>query len=323
MRPDKDLHMLPAARLLARCTIAVFALTFVTTTWPSAAAPMYGPWSEPANLGPDVNSPANDMAPAMSKNGLSLYFQSNRTGGRPDLWVSQRADLEAPWEAPINLGLPINSDFTEGGPAFSRDGHWLFFNSDRPGGVGGTDIWASWRAHTHDDFGWEPPVNLAAINTASGESTGSYFENDDVGMPLLFFSSNRPGLGPAPGGPYVSAMLVDGTYGPPALVADLDSPGDDMRPMIRFDGREILLASSRAGSLGRDLWASVRDSVFDAWEPPIKLASVVNSAANELTPFLSANGRTLIFASDRVNPNSMGGLDLYFSTRERRNGKTP
>ena len=306
----------------ARGTIVVFAFTFVSALGPMSAAPPYGDWSDPIRLGSDVNSSANDMAPALSKDGLSLYFQSNRAGGlgRTDLWVSQRADREASWGAPVRLEFPINTEFAEGGPVFSRDGHWMFFNSDRPGGSGGTDIWASWRAHTHDDFGWEQPFNLGPeINTASGESTGSYFENDDIGTPLFFFSSNRPGTGPAPGGPYVSALLADGSFSLPVLVPELDSPLDDMRPMIRFDGREILLSSGRAGSLARDLWVAVRDSVVDAWEPPSRLAAV-NSAANELTPFLSADGRMLIFASDRVDPSASGGLDLYFSTREKGKG---
>ena len=315
--------MSSAARLqdLARGTFVVFALTFVTALRPMPAAPTYGDWSEPINLGSEVNSSANDMAPALSKDGLSLYFQSNRVGGlgRTDLWVSQRADREAPWDAPVRLEFPINTEFTEGGPVFSRDGHWMFFNSDRPGGSGGTDIWASWRAHTHDDFGWRQPFNVAEINTASGESTGSYFENDHAGTPLFFFSSNRPGVGPAPGGPYVSAIFADGSFSLPVLVPELDSPLDDMRPMIRFDGREILFASNRAGSLARDLWVAVRGSVLDEWEPPSRIVAI-NTAANELTPFLSADGRTLIFASDRADPNARGGVDLYFSTREKGRG---
>ena len=190
--------------------VAAIILISIASTSPVTAAPEYSEWSAPINLGPVVNSGFNDLAPALSKDGLSLYFQSNRPSGSAgglDLWVSQRTDGDAPWGAPVNLGAAINTPFTEGGPAFSRDGHWMFFNSDRPqGGVGGTDIWVSWRAHTHDDFGWQPPVNLGpAVNSPSGDSVGSYFENEEGGTPLLFFSSNRPLMGSAPGGPYVSA----------------------------------------------------------------------------------------------------------------------
>ena len=306
--------------------VAAIILISMVSTSPVTAAPEYSEWSAPINLGPVVNSGFNDLAPALSKDGLSLYFQSNRpigSAGGLDLWVSQRTDADAPWGPPINLGSAINTPFTEGGPAFSRDGHWMFFNSDRPqGGVGGTDIWVSWRAHTHDDFGWQPPVNLGpGVNSPSGDSVGSYFENKEGDTPLLFFSSNRPLTGSAPGGPYVSPQVGEGAFGPPTLVTELDSPVDDMRPMIRFDGREILLASGRPGSAGgRDLWVSTRDTVFDLWSAPLNLGSLVNSVANELTPFLSSDGRHLFFASDRIVPEQVGVVDLYVAKRAKPGG---
>jgi hypothetical protein len=258
----------------------------------------------------------------MSKNELSLYFQSNRpigSAGGLDLWVSQRTDVDAPWGPPINLGGAINTPFTEGGPTFSRDGHWLLFNSDRPGGAGGTDMWISWRPQTHDDFGWQPAVNLGpGVNSPSGDAVGSYFENEEGGTPLLFFSSNRPLMGAAPGGPYVSAQVGEGVFGPPTLVTELDSPVDDMRPMIRFDGREIVLASSRLGGAGgRDLWVSTRETVFDLWSAPLNVGSVINSVANELTPYLSQDARYLFFASDRLVPEQVGLVDLYVAKREK------
>ena len=317
-------HLLLAA---ASGVVATVALIPIASPSSLAAAPGYSEWSGPVNLGPVVNSAFNDLGPALSKDERSLYFQSNRpTGsfGGMDLWVSRRTDVEAPWGPPINLGPVINTPFTEGGPSFSRDGHWMFFNSDRPeGGVGGTDIWVSWRPHTHDDFGWQPPVNLGPdVNSPSGDSTGSYFENEEAGMPLFFFSSNRPLMGSAPGGPYVSALVGDGSFGTPTLVTELDSPVDDMRPMIRFDGREIFLASSRMGAMGgRDLWASLRETVFDIWSPPLNLGPVINSASNELTPYLSATGRDLLFASDRIVPDRVGLVDLYATKRTRSPGR--
>ena len=118
-------------------------------------------------------------------------------------------------------GAAINPPSPESVPAFSRDGHWIIFNSDRPqGGVGGTDIWVSWRAHTHDDFGWRPAGGPGpGVNSPSGDSVGSYFENKEADTPLLFFSSNRPLMGAAPGGPYVSALAGE-EFGPPTLVTE-------------------------------------------------------------------------------------------------------
>src|SRR3989442_514022 len=77
----------------------------------------FGPWAEPVNLGPVVNSPFDDNHPAISKNGLSLYITSNRPGGVngvnlgkvAEIWVSQRARRDAPWGPPQNLGPVINT----------------------------------------------------------------------------------------------------------------------------------------------------------------------------------------------------------------------
>jgi hypothetical protein len=62
----------------------------------------FSDWSEPVNLGPVLNSQGrdfNNQHPAISKNGLSLYFVSNRPGGfgNNDIWVSQRRRIHAPW----------------------------------------------------------------------------------------------------------------------------------------------------------------------------------------------------------------------------------
>src|SRR5207244_866529 len=69
-------------------------------------------WSEPVNLGPIVNSSANDANAALSPDEHALYFVSNRTGGvgGTDIWVSRRQCLRCPWETPVNPGAPVNPD---------------------------------------------------------------------------------------------------------------------------------------------------------------------------------------------------------------------
>ena len=308
------------AALIGFAVVAI-VLTVMAAPLPIAAQPGFSDWSAPVNLGPLVNSGFNDVGPALSKDGLSLYFYSNRPGGFGglDIWVCQRARGEDTWGPPINLGPIVNTPSTEGVPSFSRDGHWMFFNSNRPGGFGSTDIWVSYREQTHDDFGWQPPVNLGpGVNSASGDSNASFFENDEAGTPLLFFGSARPG-GAGAGEIYVSA-LVGGSFGPATLVPELGSPQSDMGGTLRFDGLEFIQFSNRLGSIGSfDLWASVRKAVFDAWSTPVNLGPVVNSASNELTPHLSPDRRLLFFASDR--PGGLGAVDLYVTTREKLNGQ--
>jgi len=151
----------------------------------------FGPWSLPVNLGPVVNSPFHERRCAISKDGLSLYITSDRPGGvngpktphRNEIWVSQRASIDASWQAPVNLDAfnttPVINAVGSGtaNPNLSADGHLLFFQSGRPGGYGATDLYVSRRTNKHDDLGWQEPVNLGRlINTSYDEYSPTYFE---------------------------------------------------------------------------------------------------------------------------------------------------
>ena len=292
---------------------------------PSAHAQKYSDWSPPVSLGPVINSAFSDQGPAISKDGLSLYFHSNRPGGLGgpfDMYVSQRASVDDPWGTPTNLGPPVNTVFDEGNPALSRDGHYLFFQSIRPGGIGGIDLWVSYREHTHDDFDWQPAVNLGpGVNSAADDNGPSYFENEEGGAPQLFFGSTRSGgLGGAD--IYVSTQLADGSFGPATLVTELSSIANENRPSIRHDGLEIVFQSNRAGSLSAalDLWVATREDTADVWSTPVNLGSTINTSSIDNNANLSSDRLTLFFSSDR--PGGSGGLDLYVTTRTRLRGQS-
>jgi hypothetical protein len=304
--------MSPAIRIVG--AVICLVLVVFATSHPGAVS-KFSDWAAPTNLGSAINSSFNDFGAAISKNGLSLYFNSDRPGfGGQDIWFSQRPNENDAWGTPVNLGAVINTAVNESVPSLSRDGHWLFFTSNRPGGGGGQDIWASWRAHTHDDFGWEPPFNLGVgINSTSFDAGASYFENDEGGAPLLFFTSDRPGLGGFD--IYVSQLWPNGVFSPATLVSELSSAATDQRPSVRFDGLEIFFYSNRPGSDGNDLWVSTRNTVFEPWSTPENLGPTVNSTYADQQPFIAADRQTLFFASNR--PGGFDALDLYVTTRTK------
>jgi len=288
----------------------------------ATAAPSYSEWTAAENLGSTINSSWDDSGPALSKDGLSLYFTSTRPGGfgNEDIWVAHRVSTDDVWGPPANLGAAINTADNDRVPAFSRDGHWMFFGSTRPGGLGSFDQWVSWRPNVHDDFGWQAPVNLGAnINTPASEPAATFFDNEDGGLPLLYFTSTRPG-GMGGGDIFVSARSADGSWGPATAVVELNSPTQDARPTIRHNGLEIFFQSGRAGTVGLlDLWAATRATTSEPWSAPIHLGPLVNSVSDDFQPAISSDGETMIFGSARAG--GFGLWDLYITTRAKESGK--
>jgi hypothetical protein len=272
-----------------------------------------GGWSLPVNLGADVNSAFEDLAPHLSSDGLALYFASTRpeSQGGEDLWVSRRPHRHAPWGPAANLGPALNTAANERSPALSRNRRLLFFAADRAGGSGGFDIWVAWRPDPDDDFGWQAPVNLGTgINTVATDAGPSFLERG--GIPQLYLASTRPG---GPGGLDIYLGSVPGGWaGPPVLVAELSSAQPDLTPAVRRDGLEVVFASGRPGGLGGfDLWSAFRKSMHEPWSTPTPLGPEINTAFVEVFPSLSSDAETLVFQSNR--PGGFGGSDLYVSTR--------
>ena len=271
-------------------------------------------WSAPVNVGAEVNSPFEDTSPHLSSDGLSLYFSSNRpdSQGLEDLWVSTRPSRHSAWGPAVNLGPAVNTAANERSPALSRNRRLLFFATDRAGGLGGFDIWVSWRPDPADDLGWQAPINLGSgINSPATDAGPSFFERGPGPMPQLYLASARPGgLG---GLDLYVGSIPGGWSGPPVLIAELSSAQPDLTPTVRRDGLEIIFASGRPGGLGNfDLWQAFRESIHDPWSAPTPLADV-NSEFLEAFPALSSDARTLVFQSAR--PGGYGGTDIYVSTR--------
>ena len=127
--------------------------------WLTTRETIYDNWDAPVNLGPTVNSSANEGVSSISADGRMLFFSSFAFGpprpggyGNLDIWVATRATVSDPWAAPVNLGPMVNSSFSEGGPDISADGSTLYFNSDRPAGSG----WGLWQVSI------DPVVDLNA-----------------------------------------------------------------------------------------------------------------------------------------------------------------
>ncbi|WP_231459471.1 OmpA family protein [Pedobacter sp. Leaf132] len=142
-------------------------------------------WGEPYNIGKPVNSEYWESQPAISPDGRTLYFISNRPGGSGgyDIWKSTITD-DAKWGPAINLGPEINTANDENTPFLHADGKTLYFSSDGWPGFGNKDIYYN----RMDDAGkFKQPVNLGyPMNSFEDESGLIVSADGNFGM----FSSN-------------------------------------------------------------------------------------------------------------------------------------
>ena len=272
------------------------AITYLITAKDAMADFVFG---TPENLGPTVNSPYWEGVFDVSSDGLELYFGSDRPGGRGggDLWVTTRTSVADPWEAPVNLGAPVNGSYGEGAPCISHDGLSLYFGSGRPGGSGGWDIYITTRA-TLEDL-WGNPVNLGtAVNSASDESSPS-ISPDGLS---LYFQSGRPG---GTGGIdiYVSTRTsTSEPWGPAVNLGPIvNHSGNDNFPSISDDGLRLYFSHFFSNTV--QLWVTTRTSISDAWSQPVNLGWVA------VSPRFSADGSVMYIGSHEYG--SYGGGDLF------------
>lgn len=160
--------------------------------WVTNRATTQDEWTTPTNLGPNINSSSMEGCPAISDDGLELYFWSNRSGsiGGYDIWVSRRDTRQDEWGPAVNVSSPINSSSTELCTDVTSDGLRLIFVSARPGSYGGDigDLWMS--RHSAIGENWEIPINLGAKVNTSADENGPCISSDGS---MLYYSSNRPG----------------------------------------------------------------------------------------------------------------------------------
>jgi beta-lactamase regulating signal transducer with metallopeptidase domain len=292
--------------------LAILACVVLTNAYQTRAAFDFG---TPTNLGPPFNTEVLDCTPCISADGLSLFFDSTRLGGSggKDLYVSTRATIEEEWGPAINLGPKVNSKVHDWGPSISTDGLELFFHADgERGGVGGYDIWVTTRSATNEE--WGEPMNLGPTINSMVNDGGPCISAD--GLSLYFASIRSGGFGACDLWVTTRATKDDHWGEPVNLGPIVNSTYAEWGPCISPDGLTLFFdsgfggGSPRPGGFGRsDLWVTRRSSKNEPWGKPVNLGPIVNTAANEIRPNISADGSTLYFSSTREG--GQGNWDIW------------
>ncbi|MEM1214942.1 MAG: hypothetical protein AAGJ82_04615, partial [Bacteroidota bacterium] len=260
------------------CQLAADSVKFINIT-------------EIVNLGNDINSRHDDYFPFMSNDQQRLLYTRQKDDGDEDLFQSRKGNRE--WKAGERV-RKFNTDYPEGMSTLVRNGRRLYFTACARDSVAGPcDIWEAILEENE----------VRSVTTLGAPVNSVYWESQaavSCDGSQLFFASNRPG---GLGGTdiYKSERLPNGLWGRPVNLGEpLNTPGDEEAPFISNDGQTLYFSST--GHLGngeQDIFMSWWDVRRDRWSMPINLGPPVNSPHRELGFYLSADGKTGFFASNR------------------------
>ncbi|MDJ1506601.1 OmpA family protein [Xanthocytophaga agilis] len=144
-------------------------------------------WGAPAKLGREVNSTYQENSASFTPDEKVVYFASNRPGGLGglDIYKAEK-QADGSWGAPVNLGPTVNSKYDEEAPFIHPDKKTLYFTSNGPNSMGGTDIFKA----VNDKGKWTTPTNVGApVNSVYNDSYFALSADGKKG----YFSSDRPG----------------------------------------------------------------------------------------------------------------------------------
>jgi tetratricopeptide (TPR) repeat protein len=208
-----------------------------------------GIWQKALNAGEPLNTRANEGPQTLSSNGEYMYFTAcDRPGGLGSCDLYFSAYHNGIWSIPYNLKWPVNTTSWESTPSISADGNTLYFSSNRPGGLGGKDIWYS---KMKSDGTWANPVNMGKIINTEGNEMSPFIHFD--GKTLYFASDGRPGMGGYD--IYMSRMKDDSTWSEPKnLGYPINTYNDEMGLVIDATGKTAYLSSKRDNGNGKDIF---------------------------------------------------------------------
>jgi WD40-like Beta Propeller Repeat len=275
-------------------------------------------YNTPVHLESPINTPGFEGKPALSADGLELYFVSDRPGalggpGDQDIYVTRRASVNGTWSPPERVPPPISSAFFDITPTISLDGLALYFGSNRPGPFSPPwpDLWVSHRASVNHPWG-------EVVHLGSGINTPLFEGSIDISpdQRTAFFAGVTPD--------FVFDIFVsrrsstDEPFGPRVkLPPPIDSEGHDYGPALTPDGHVMFFSSGTDNPFApgaiNHLYVSERKDDRAPWGPRIFLDTLNCPACFGGLPTIRAGGKEICWMGDRGD--SLGDKDIYCATR--------
>ncbi|MBL8002446.1 MAG: OmpA family protein [Flavobacteriales bacterium] len=274
---------------------------------------------EPKNLGPGVNTTDPEYYPCITADDSTLILTRRVTdpeaqpyGMQEDFFVSHRGK-DGAW----GTGAPVPNvnmrQYNEGAGTLTPDGRFIVFTKCAGDdgmyggglkGLGSCDLFISRRVGDR----WSKPENLGPpVNSRAWESQPSMGSD---GRTLYFVRGQRTRDGVKGMDIYVSRLQDDGAFSKPEKVRGrVNTDRQEESVQIHPDGRTLYFSSDgHPGMGGLDIFVS-RLQEDSTWGKPVNLGYPINTAGDENSLLVSADGKLAYLASDR--PGGFGDLDLY------------
>ncbi|MDB5262314.1 MAG: hypothetical protein JWQ14_1595, partial [Adhaeribacter sp.] len=206
-----------------------------------------------------------------------------------------------------NLGETVNTAFSEHSPVIASDDNYLLFTSRAENVTGGkADQYGEYFEDVFDTrrpsptAEWEKPKPVANINSQFHDAAIQLFDNDT--KLLLYRDQNN--------GDFFFSTLENGTWSTPkSLGNNINTRDYEGDAYITPDGKFMYYSTSHYAENGdKDIYVSERDANGD-WGKPKSMGTLINSADDDDSPYLTRDGKTMYFTSR--GHNSMGGYDVF------------
>lgn len=201
-------------------------------------------WRSPERLGKPLNTEYHDAVKGLSNDGGKLIVYKGDNGG--DLFESKMSG--ASWSKPERYPKQINTDYHEASGSFSYDGKSLYFVSDKPGGIGGHDIYKSTR---NDKGKWSEAENVGNVVNTPYDETAVFMHPD--GKTMYFSSKGHNNMG---GYDIFKSTFENGKWTTPVNIGyPINTSDDDVFFVISASGKHGYYSSIKeGGNGGQDLY---------------------------------------------------------------------
>ena len=204
-----------------------------------------GQWTKAKSIGSPINTPEDEECVYLSPDGDMMILYLNGASGSGDLFITTRNPKTKLFSKPIRFNEPVNSSDLELEGYITEDGTALIVSSNRPGGLGETDLYMFRKLPNGE---WGLPVNLGPnVNTKYKESFPVFDEKDNV---LYFASEGHTNMG---GSDIFKSMFdtVTHTFGPAINMGyPINTPEDNIEFTLAANLRDGYISAVRKGGYG-------------------------------------------------------------------------